>query len=205
MKQGRRILVLSLIAAFTATMVWCAVTSKRQRRLAEGMVRLRVVAASDTPEAQTAKLLVRDAVLASAEGILDGAEDRDEAALRLSRRLGELETAANDALIRAGRPERASVCLTSERAGTRRYGTFTLPAGPYLTLRVDLGAAEGQNWWCVVFPPLCREGALEETVPAALTEEELEWIRGGEEEYVLRFRTLEILEELWRLLNGKPA
>jgi len=194
----RKIAALSVLVAFAAVLAWSAVTAWQQQALANELIRLRVVAASDADSDQAAKLLVRDAVLEAAEGILDTG-DRNQAAAVLEENLDVLGQAAVTALRGAGKGDSVRAYLTTESAGTRRYGTFTLPAGSYLTLRVDIGDAEGQNWWCVVFPPLCQAAAEDFAAETGLSESEAVFLQGGEEEYVFRFRTLELLEQfrLW--------
>ncbi len=198
MHLERKIAALSVLVAFAVTLTWCAVTAWQQQNLASELIRLRVVANSDDADDQAVKLLVRDAVLEAADGLLEG-ESRDEAAAILEDNLEVIGTAAKAALEAAGEETRVRAYLTNESAGVRRYGTFTLPAGEYLTLRVDIGEAAGQNWWCVVFPPLCEAAASDFAAQTSLTEAETAFICGGETEYALRFRTLELLEafRLW--------
>ena len=199
----RKVAALSVLVALATTLTWCAVTAWQQQALANELIRLRVVANSDDPEDQAAKLLVRDAVLEAADGILD-ADDRTRAAEILEENLDVLGDAAVSALREAGKGDSVKTYLTAESAGTRKYGTFTLPAGEYLTLRVDIGEAEGQNWWCVVFPPLCQAAAENFAAETGLSDSEAVFLQGGEEEYVFRFRTLELLEQfrLWLQRRG---
>ena len=93
----------------------------------------------------------------------------------------------------------ARAALTWEAYPTREYDTFTLPAGRYLSLRVTLGEGEGQNWWCVVFPPLCMAATTEEFAGSAetagLTEEEVSLITQESEGYVVRLKIIELVEE----------
>ena len=89
---------------------------------------------------------------------------------------------------------------------TKVYDGFSLPAGNYRALRVVIGAGEGQNWWCVVFPPLCL-GSVTETVEetaadAGLTEGQVSLITGEDEGYVVKFRAIELLEEFKGWLAG---
>ena len=94
--------------------------------------------------------------------------------------------------------------LEDTRFPTREYDGFTLPAGQYLALRVLIGAADGQNWWCVVFPPLCAAASAD--VPAAalaagFTEEEVGLITEENGGYVLKFKTIELWEALQERLS----
>ena len=87
-----------------------------------------------------------------------------------------------------------------EDFATRKYDTFTLPAGEYPALRIKIGKAAGHNWWCVVFPSLCTAATTEDFTTCAQAggydTAETALIKGGEEEYELRFKTLEWLQKL---------
>ena len=131
-----------------------------QARLADKIVRLHIVANSDDPADQARKLRVRDAVLARAESLLDGAQNREEAAARLRQSLPELEAAAETALAENGWHGPVSARVRESTFPTKEYGGFSLPAGRYLALQIVIGAGAGQNWWCVVFPPLCTGAAV---------------------------------------------
>ena len=89
---------------------------------------------------------------------------------------------------------------------TKAYGDFALPAGQYTALRLEIGAGAGQNWWCVVFPPLCLAptgGTWAETAAqAGLTEQEAALVTGGSDGYEIRFRALELVEQFRRWLEG---
>ena len=187
----------------------CAYLQTQQRQLAEKLVRLHVVANSDSPSDQAIKLRVRDAVLAAAEPVLAAAEpvlgSADDPEQALAAELPALECAAAEMLRALGREESVSVTLQNERFPTRDYETFSLPAGVYRTLRVTIGAGEGHNWWCVVFPTLCTAASLDEFESAAasggFTDGELRLITGADEGYVLKFKTLEWLEKLKALFD----
>lgn len=162
-----------------------------QRALAEKLIRLHVVANSDSAADQAVKLQVRDAVLAAAEGM-------DEAELREN--LPRLREAARDCLRQNGVSHPVAVSLRWEDFPTRQYGTFSLPAGRYEALRVTIGAGEGHNWWCVVFPSICFRAAaeLEEAaVSAGFTDAEVRLITEDGGKYRLKFKLLELLAGLF--------
>ena len=123
----------------------------------------------------------------------------------LQAHLADIEQIANDALAAAGVSDRAAVTLGEEAFPTRQYDTFSLPAGVYKALRVVIGEGEGQNWWCVAFPPLCL-GAASETMEQAVetggfTEEQAALMTGESQGYVLKFKSLELLGNLKRLFH----
>ena len=173
----------------------------RQQKLAEKMVRLHVVAASDQEIDQEIKLLVRDVVLQETGELLQGETDPRGA---LSRGLSSIETAANQCLQSLGCREKAKVTLQKELFPTREYDSFTLPAGTYTALRVTIGTGQGHNWWCVVFPSLCLSATSEEFEQAAqcagMTEQEVEWITDTENSR-LSFKSLELLYDLQQLFS----
>lgn len=173
----------------------------RQQKLAEKMVRLHVVAASDQEIDQEIKLLVRDVVLQETGKLLEGETDPRGA---LSRGLSSIETAANQCLQSLGCRETAKVTLQKELFPTREYDSFTLPAGTYTALRVTIGTGQGHNWWCVVFPSLCLSATLGEFEQAAqcagMTEQEVKWITDTENNR-LSFKSLELLYDLQQLFS----
>ncbi len=179
-----------------------------QRALAARVVRLHVLASSDSEADQALKYTVRDAVLAEAEALLDGVSSRREAEEALAGAVGDLAGCARDAVVRAGCRYPVTVRLETAYYPTRRYEDFSLPAGYYRSLRVEIGAAEGRNWWCVVFPPLCTAGVVEtEAVSLPLEEEQISLITGGGTEYELRFQCAEWWGELlaWLRDRGETA
>ena len=200
MKKRYITAVCCLLAAVLTSL--CAISQARQQRLAEKLIRLHVVANSDTREDQRVKLLVRDAVLETANGLLRDAQN-PEAALQTG--LPELERAANEKLASLGCEETASVSLRRELFPTREYETFALPAGIYESLRVTIGEGEGHNGWCVVFPSICLTASMDELELAAQTagfsDGEIRLITGADEGFVLKFRALELLQRLKALLE----
>ena len=182
----------ALALAICFTVCYGAFALRSQQRLAEKVIRLHVVAQSDMEDDQQMKLKVRDSVLEFLAPELESASGTDSAAEIISGRLGDLELRAGEL---SGLPVKAS--LEYESFPTRSYGRFALPAGEYLSLRLTLGEGRGQNWWCVVFPPLCMSAAEEPALAAdTLTDRQVELISGGDGEYVLRFKVLEYMEKI---------
>lgn len=173
-----------------------------QKALAQQMVRLHVVAVSDSEEDQAVKLLVRDAVLEEVGPWLEEAATREEALEILSQRLPELaqlgaETAGEGVVVTASLEEEAWF-------PTKEYEDFALPAGRYAALRITLGKGEGHNWWCVVFPPLCL-GSVSETVAeraGSFSEDQVRLITGESESYVVKFKAMELWDEFNGWLEG---
>lgn len=157
------------------------------------VVRLHVLAHDDTAAEQALKLEVRDAVLAAADGLLDGVGDSAHATDVLEDALPQLTAAANDALRAAGSPHTATVSLQETYFTTRTYESGTLPAGWYTALRVVIGEGAGQNWWCVVFPPLCLSSAVKPATLDDVVSDEARTVVEQPTRYTVRFKVVEWL------------
>ena len=177
-------------ASLVCTALWAEV---QQADLAEKIIRLHVIANSDSAADQALKLQVRDEVLLQAEALLTGAENPQEAASVLEDNLSILTSTASHAAQEAGRPCAVRVCLEETWFPTKQYGDLSLPAGEYQALRVILGEGQGKNWWCVVFPSLAMPAVTESAVPAGTFH-----LLAEEDTYVLRFKTL----EWWGICKG---
>lgn len=125
-------------------------------------IRLHVLANSDTIEDQLLKLEVRDAILDALPAAVTAAATPQQAAQALRTALPRLQRAANLALHQAHSAQRAAVRLETADFAARAYGSFALPGGAYTALRVELGDAQGHNWFCVLYPALCVAGATAE-------------------------------------------
>ena len=125
-------------------------------------IRLHVLANSDTIEDQLLKLEVRDAILDALPAAVTSAATPQQAAQALRTALPQLQRAADLALHQAHSAQRAAVRLETADFAARAYGSFALPGGAYTALRVELGDAQGHNWFCVLYPALCVAGATAE-------------------------------------------
>lgn len=164
----RKIIKLAALLAVLALVAEFAGLARDRQTLRDGLIRLHVVAASDTEEDQAAKLQVRDAVIAYVDEALSHVMTLAEAKAWLQENLPGIQEAANGVLEGLGLSHRAVVTLQEEAFPVRHYDNFSLPAGVYHSLRVSIGPAQGQNWWCVVFPNLCIPAAGESTQDAAV-------------------------------------
>lgn len=163
-----------------------------------GVVRLHILANSDSEADQSLKLQVRDAVTEAAAGWLDGAENAEEAMVLAEEALPRLQAVAQETVTAAGYdyPVRAELC--EMYFTTRRYDAVTLPAGNYRAVRLSIGAAEGKNWWCVVYPPLCAGSATDRRgLSDVLTAPQQKLVEGGGR-YVVRFKLVEWFEQILR-------
>ena len=195
---------MALLLALCGTMIWGAWAVQRQDALARKMIRMHVIANSDSDADQTLKLQVRDKVLDYTTGILQRANDMEDAQTQLRDALGRIENIAQREIVNRGYDYPVTAQLASTEFPLKEYDGFSLPAGEYMALRLVIGEGAGQNWWCVVYPPLCTTAVtqLEETAAVTgLGEEDISLITEEHSGYVLKFRSLEIWESLRQWLK----
>ena len=167
--------------------------------LQNDLIRLHVVANSDSPEDQALKLQVRDAVVAWLEPAMECITDKEQAQAYILENLEALTNTANRVLQELGVSDRATVSLTREEFDTRHYETFSLPSGVYDALRVEIGSGEGKNWWCVVFPSLCMPSATDDVQDMAVSSgfsEDLSNTLTRKDGYKIRFLLLDWIGKL---------
>lgn len=183
---------LALLLAVAAAALLGARLGKEQDALAEKVIRLHVVANSDSRQDQSLKLKVRDAVLQEG-GLRLAGLDREQAMAALTEALPELGKVAAATVAAEGYDYPVRVTLGPDRFPTKEYEDFALPAGEYTALRVELGEGQGRNWWCVVFPPLCMGAVSEPCGDAmeALSPDQMALLTGENEGYVVKFKLLE--------------
>lgn len=170
----------------------------------ENTLRLHVLANSDSTEDQTLKLLVRDALVKETSRLSSDCVKVSDAKKVYSENLENLQTIAENVIRNEGKTDSVTVELGEEYYPERQYGKIRLPSGRYNSLKVCIGESEGQNWWCVLFPPLCVEAAEaeEELVATGFTPNQIKVLTDSETpKYVIRFRILEWFEDLADLFN----
>lgn len=148
----------------------------------DGILRFHVRANSDSKEDQALKMAVKEDVVTMLRPLLEKCENVDESKSIIVANLQNIYTVAMDTIVEQGYDYDVKVYVTEEEFPAKTYGDLTFPAGDYQALRIDIGEAKGQNWWCVMFPPLCfidestavvsEEGKKE--LKRALTSEEYE-------------------------------
>lgn len=132
-----------------------------------GIVRFHVRANSNSAEDQALKMAVKEDVLQFLKPQMEGCENVNECKNIICDNLQNIYTVAKNTLSEQGYDYPVSVYLTKEQFPAKVYGDLTFPAGKYQALRIDIGRAEGDNWWCVMFPPLC----FVDSATAIVTEE----------------------------------
>lgn len=171
-----------------------------EEKIYDSVVRLHVLANSDSEEDQSLKLEVRDAILELTAPLLENCADRNEAEAVLRAHIPELIAAAKLVLETAGCNDSVTIEFDDEEYPERTYDSFCFPSGTYLSMRVLIGNAEGHNWWCCLFPPICRAAATvskkeaENTfISVGLTPSQYKIItENNKPVYKVRFKILEI-------------
>ncbi|MEE1393448.1 MAG: stage II sporulation protein R [Negativibacillus sp.] len=172
-----------------------AVFSTGCHELYDGVLRLHILANSDTQQDQQLKLRVRDRILLEAEqmGLGEGCTNAEETAGQARRLLPQLVAAAQDELAKHGSSHTVSACVTRMYFNTRTYEGFTMPAGEYRAVRFTIGEGRGHNWWCVLFPQMCLPPAFAEPEqPPQFSRAQLR-VLSARPQYEPRFALLELL------------
>ena len=194
----------ALLAGLAAALLWTAAADRSQQAVSDKVVRLHVLANSDSEEDQALKLRVRDRVMERTAQWLQSSTDRAEAEGLLRGGLLELEAIAAQEIAEAGYDYPVTAQVTRTDFPTKAYEGFSLPAGEYLALRIVIGEGAGQNWWCVVFPPLCTAAAADVPVSAmeaGLSQEEVRLITEENTGYVLKFKVIEFWENIRQTIS----
>ena len=190
MKNG----ILQFAATLLAITFMVAVfPTEEDYKVYEDTLRLHILANSDSRVDQDLKIGVRDLILEKLGGELEG-EEAIESALEITEEiLTEIKDMADEFLNESGVDYSAVVTLAKEWYETRDYKDFTLPRGYYSSLVISLGDGEGQNWWCVLFPPMCTDLASENG-----GDEDGEIYQIGNDKYSIKFKTMEIIADLFK-------
>lgn len=192
-------IAISIYMAFS-----CTYFTASAQTVKDDVVRLHILANSDSESDQAVKLKVRDALLETNASILSDGVTKENAKVHFEKSKEILLKTAKETLNENGFNYDVKITLQEEYFNTRTYGNLTFPAGQYTALKVILGEGEGENWWCVMFPPLCIPAAdgieTNENTADYLTENGEKIVSGGSK-YIVKFKLLEIYEELQAKLD----
>ena len=182
-------LIALFCACFLLLNVVDMVVPRSEAKIFDNVIRLHVLAESDSYEDQQIKLAVRDAVLNECPYLFDKNGDIAAASETVEQSLPYIEKIANRVLDEQGASYRAKAEWGYEEYPTRIYENLSLPAGKYRSLRINLGSAEGQNWWCVLFPPLCNNASTDITASGVNGRDTSVF---SNRKYIFRFKLLEL-------------
>lgn len=168
--------------------------------LRQNVLRLHIIANSDSNADQALKLMIRDEILKKTDGIFDSADNLQAAQNTVSDNLLVFEEIANEVIKRNGFGYKATASFSTSEFETRYYDDFTLPAGEYQSLIITLGEGNGKNWWCVVYPTVCIPAASKGKLEDSVKDESAQIARGGKR-FVMRFKTVEVYEKIKKLIN----
>lgn len=174
-----------------------------EEKIYNDVLRLHVIANSDSDADQELKLKVRDRVLSEVADILDGYENFDDALSVISKKknLDRITNAARQTVADEGYSYTVTVSVGEERYPKKNYESLCFPSGVYTSLKVEIGESDGQNWWCVLFPRLCLGAALGDSrnedcfIQAGFTPEQYRTVTEADEpKYQVKFKILEIID-----------
>lgn len=154
---------LSLTIGLIVSIILTSFTSFAQEcdTIRHNVVRLHILANSDCDSDQALKLAVRDAILAGTADLFTDSQTREQAEELAAGHLEEIEAIARAEIQRQGYDYSVTARIVNRYFETRQYDNFTMPAGRYDAVQVEIGAGAGKNWWCVMFPPMCIPAASE--------------------------------------------
>jgi len=202
----RRTILYILLLALTACLVCPLSTHDIPQTAADGLLRLHVVANSDSPEDQVLKLRIKDRIISEIGSQVSSIDNKKGLLDYLDDNIDRIEKIAGQEIQKTQKEYRAKAEVGSFRFPTRSYGSLTLPAGEYHALRIVLGEGKGANWWCVMFPPLCFVDT-KNGVAYARDQKRVEEMLAGEDRAPVemdnmenmpvraRFRVLELINE----------
>lgn len=196
MRKLFSILIPALIIAFLATVVPFFNSSKE---LSEDVMRIHILANSDSAADQSLKLSVRDRVLAHCSAYFDDCEDKNEAMEVTREHLDEIETVAEQEIRDRGFDYGVKAEVGQAYFNTRYYDDFTMPAGWYDSLRLTIGEGGGKNWWCVMYPALCVGAACENKMKEDLSDGEYRVVTSDKVDF--RFKLVEYWEDFCNLFR----
>ncbi len=180
-----------------------------QSELSEKVVRLHILAENDSEEAQVLKLKVRDAILTQYGDTLTKIQDKSQAISALEKLLPEIVETAQQVTALEGSSEQVTASLEQTYFPVKTYGDYTFPAGFYDALRLEIEEGNGENWWCVVYPPLCFSDfcaspmpeSSEELLKSQLTSRTYRAISLPDQP-VIGFKIVEIFRNLWEEISS---
>lgn len=199
--SARKTLQVSLCIAFVFTVLLSftgfAVLTEECEQISEQVLRLHILANSDSESDQALKLAVRDRILQESQTLFSAVTEKSEAIAQVTEKMPQLRAAALDEIQSRGFDYDVQVSLEKVFFNTRQYDQVTLPAGSYDALQIRIGKAEGKNWWCVLFPALCVPAASSVSFEDVLTPQQQELVTHADQHEV-KFKVVEWYQGMCR-------
>lgn len=189
MKTYKIFLPLFMILTLTASLVQPIIATSEN--ISNKVLRLHILANSDSTADQDIKLKLKNYFLENTTDLFIGKSVEENIEIA-KENTDFIENLCNDFLLSIGSDSTASVTVDKEYFDTRVYDDFTLPAGIYNSIKIEIGEGKGHNWWCIVFPSVCLS-ACSSSMRDYLTDEEMELINDG---YTPKFKIVEIYEKI---------
>lgn len=204
MRLFKRFLLLIVLFLFYTFICAFSYASSVSSDIADNVFRLHIIANSDTDEDQNLKLIVRDNILNYMKEIASSVSSKEEAVEIITSHLDDFYNIAIDTIRNAGYDYDVSLSVGQFDFPTKEYGDISLPAGIYDALRIEIGEAQGHNWWCVMFPTLCfvdvSSGSLDEgskcVLEDNLSDEEFSLISDDSADVKFKFKVVEFFENI---------
>ena len=174
-----------------------------EAELYDSVLRLHVLANSDSEEDQALKLKVRDSILEASATIMQNCKTREDATAAITAAIPTLTSAASETIKREGFDYHVHIELCEESYPTKSYESFCFPSGNYLSLRIIIGEGEGQNWWCVMYPPLCVGAATDRKKATSLWNNNQKKLVQGGDRYVVKFKVVEWAQKALGIFRRK--
>ncbi len=187
----------ALLIGLSFSFLLGASAREEQRDISEKLIRLHIIANSDSESDQSLKLRVRDRILEQMSTLTAECENTESAESKIRAHLADFQAIADEICRESGAPYRSKAEIVYSSFPTKHYEGFSLPAGKYKALKIRLGKSSGQNWWCVLFPPLCVSAAeAEATLPQHFSKSEFKLVTSEKPEYKIKFKLLEFIEQI---------
>lgn len=192
----------SIIAALVLTSVFAFLPFEHKcREISDEVLRIHILADSDSDYDQNLKLMVRDKILEYTDGLYSDVSSKEEAIKITETHINEIISQAEATLRENGCNKKVNAEICNMDFNTRYYGDITMPSGNYTALRVTIGSGEGKNWWCVMYPSLCLYTSADtKTLEDELSEEQYEVITDTPK-YEFKFKILEYFDYFCNLLS----
>lgn len=192
-------LLLGLLCAFFVSLAQFNASCDELRT---NVLRLHIIANSDSVEDQELKLKIRDEILAQSGNLFEKTNDVNSAVVSVQKSLPQLENIANKVINENGFEYSAKARVGKSYFETREYDDFALPAGNYKSLIITVGEGNGKNWWCVIYPELCLPAATDASLRDVTTEKTAK-IAQNNQKYVMRFKIIELYESFKKSVKKK--